>query len=567
MKNIYYILIILSLVVLSVNTSLSQNANKQKLQYAQTFEQSGDFKTAARIYKELFDSNPKNDEYFNGVVRNFKAQSKYSELLPVVESYIKNFKTVYTFTIYAELLWRTGSHEKANEYWKKALELLPEDENTYSIIAMSQVELSQYGKAVNTLETGREELNKSTLFADDLCRLFIATGNYKRGTEEALNILAVTRNIALAQGRISALMNSPEAEKYILSVLEDAASRQNRNYLYLKVYGWFLRSTGKLDKAFEVYKEMDVVLNAQGREVLNFANDSKKDGQFDMALKAFEYVISLGKKSRFLSSALYGYSRTLEQKLLSNTTLSIESAERIIEHYRDIIEQFPKQSTAIDARYRISLIAADYLNDNEMAKNEINLLIKEYPRLRITASALNLLGRIYLSEDNFEKAKVNFQRVIKSHRKNAPAEVMKAKFDLAEIEFFQGNIDTAKSLYGELSIVTNSDIANNALERIVLLEQNKELTRGLSIYAKALYRLKQKKYDSSLTYLNTLFEKYPKSIYKDRTLLAIGNCHIRLNLKDKAIKSFSELITDFPRSIYLQEARDKIRLLRDNKNL
>ena len=601
--NRKFSIIILLLWFLAFNLQ-GQGDSRQKFEYAKTFEQSGDFETALRIYKDLFEANPKNEDYFFGYVRTGKALNKFSELLPVAEKFVSYKQSVQTLTIYSELLWRMGNNENANENWKKAINIEPKNQETYKIISESQIELMQYGKALITLEQGRENLNNKKIFADELCQLYIATGDFKKGTEEALIILNETKNIALAQGRITALLTIPEAKTHVQNVLEDAVSGNRENFLNLKVYAWFLRYIGNLEKAFEVTKRMDEATNAQGRDIIGFANDAKNDGQYDIALKAFEHIIKMGNKSKFLSSALYGYPRTLELKLMTDSSFSKESAIRVIESYREIIKQFPKDVTSADARYRIALISYENLNDEETAKNEIENINKQFSRQKVTASALNLLAKIHLLKEENDTAEKIYDSVIRNFEKIAPDEVLLAKYNLAEMKFFAGDMDTAKAMYKDLSSQTNLDIANDALEKVVLIEQNKEIVRGLALFAKAMYLEKQKKYgeaiteliqtskvtqgtnlaersllksaevslkialyDSSLAIANQLRTDYPKSIYFDQSLMISGNCYEKKGERDKAIESYRQLITDFPRSVYVQEARNKIKILRENKNL
>jgi tetratricopeptide (TPR) repeat protein len=589
---------------LGFNFLFSQNPDKQKFEYAKTFEQSGDFQNSGRIFKELFEKHPDNESYFKGLTRAYKYQNKYTELLELTRQHLEYVRDFDNYNLYAELLWRTGSTDSANEYWGKAINLAPEKQETYLTISNTQVELQQYEKALNTLEKGREEIGNNRIFADELCRMYIAIGDYEKGTKEALNILYDTKNIALAQGRISALLTSKEAKNHVNNTLENAIRKQPNNYFLLKVCAWFLRTEGELEKAFNIYKQIENMTNTKGREVYNFANDSHNDGQYDIALKAYEFIISMGKESRYLSSALYGYPRTLEQKLLTDTSLSKGSAERIISYYRQIIEEFPKNNSAADARYRIALIAHNYLNDDDLAINEINILKEKFHRHQVTAKAMNLLGEIYQLRDSLNEAKRIYNDIIRRFEKGAKEEALKAKYKLAEIEFFDGNLDSAQKIFAELSNISNSDIANDALEKVILLIQNKEQTKGLREYAQAMKFEKKNdlseaikhylriyeytmgtnlaelcllraselyfnrsEFDSSLIYLDLLLNNYKKTIYMEKALLISSRNYIRLNRFDDAIASLNKLIILFPRSIYIQEARDKIRELKESKNL
>jgi tetratricopeptide (TPR) repeat protein len=602
MRKPIYIFIML---ILMMDLNLfSQGDSRQKYEYAKTFEQSGDYETSSRIYKDLLDNNPRNEEYFWGYVRTSKALNKFSELLPIVERYLKNKQNTDIYNLYAEMLWRTGAHSMANENWALAISMSPNDPETYRKVARTQIELLQYAKSLATLEEGRKRLNNDKIFADELSQLYIATGDFKKGTQEALNILYDSKNIALAQGRITALLANAESKGYVRKVLEEAVSGSSANYFNLKLYAWFLRYVGDLEKAFDVYVRLDEATNSQGREVLGFANDSKNDGQYDIALKAFQYIIQMGNRSKFLSSALYGYPRTLEQKMLEDSSLSKETAKSIISSYREIIKQFPKDNVTADARYRIAMISFDYLGDDKTAIEELNNVTKQFPKQRITAAAMNQLSRIYLLKENQDSAEKILNYIIRNYNQIASEEVLSAKFNLAEMLFYKGEIDSAKVLYMELSDNSNSDITNDAIERLILIEQNKELIRGLTLFANALYLDKKKlyndaigklretieltqgtnlaersyiltaeilfrqsRYDSTLSVISEFFRENPKSIYYDQGLLMQAKSYEQKNNRDKAIESYQQIITEYPRSVYLQEARNRIKKLREQNNL
>lgn len=598
--NFKYIFLIFTLLPVIL---YSQNVEKQKYEYAKSFEQSGDFETSGRIYKELFDINPKNTEFFQGVVRTYKGLSKFTELLVVVREYVKYSNTVESYSIFAEMLWRIGSADSANIFWEKAIELSSENPKTYLMVFDSQIEVKQYAKAISTLIKARDNLKKPRIFADELCQMYVIIADYKKGTFEALNILYETTNIALAQGRISALMASPDARIHIESVLEQESNSESDNFLILKVYSWYLRAVGKFDKAFELYKEMDILTKSQGREVLGFANDSKNDGQYEIALKAYEYIISLGKDGKFLSSALYGYPRTLELKILTGKSINNTDAESIIKRYREITIQFPDNIASADASYRIAVINLDYLGNNEESKTELNKIINRFPNTQNAAMALNLLGSIYLIENNLDKAYESYNLVYKNYKRFAPDEVISAQYNLAELEYFKGNVDSSQVLYTELIRNFGSDATNNALNRINLIETNKNFVKAIITFAQAELKLKQQNnseaikmfksvvddnssedltqrslihlsdiyfhlsvYDTAIVYGTKLIKDFSKSNYRDRAMILCSECYINLNQKDNALRILNELIVEYPRSIFAQEARDKIRNLREDKN-
>ncbi len=80
-----------------------------------------------------------------------------------------------------------------------------------------------------------------------------------------------------------------------------------------------------------------------------------------------------------------------------------------------------------------------------------------------------------------------------------------------------------------------------------------------NIKSKELYELAYKdylaqKYDLSLSEFKELYEKYPKSIYTDKTLYYLGLISQAKKDSDSALKYYDLLITDYPNASYIRSA-------------
>ncbi len=590
--------IIIIVFFLSIFNLFSQNVAEQKFRLAESYEKSGDLINSARIYEELTKEFPQNDTYFSGLARTLKMMNKYSELLPYAEDRYKSKPDIATSVLYAELLWRLGTTSEANNIWKIAIRTF-KNVDIYAQISNSQVQLRLYEKAIEVLKAGREELKNPNLFYDELGKLYIAVGDYKNGTYEILQMLKTTSNLALAQGRLYALIVDKKAEDYIQKELKDFASGNSENITAQELYAWFLRTINRLDQALDVYKNIDRIKKANGAEILRFADDSRRDLQYDIALKAFATVIDLGKNNPYVNSALFGYARTLEQKMQSNKAISRSDAEEIIKRYRGIIKDYPATQQATESRVRIADLAIAYLQDEQMAIDELNTAIKEQPYSSVGANASLDLANIYINSENFDKAQPILNDLTTRFKNNLPAQSNQARFLTAEILFFKGMIDSSLTLFSELSIVPETDIANKSLSRIVLIEQNTQYVKALADYAKyelyarakkypqAIEKLKEtasiaegtnlgdialknkaeieyklQNYEASLATLNSLMKANPETIYGDFALMMTGDNNIALGRTEEAMKNYTDLLAQYPRSIYLNDVREKIKSLR-----
>jgi tetratricopeptide (TPR) repeat protein len=570
----------------------------EKLKFAESFEKNGDFKNSARIYLELFNSNPKNNDYFNGLVRSYKALNQFTELMPFIEKRISLVKNPESLGIYGEINWRLGKTQEANKAWEDGIKSNPNDKNTYEIIAKYQIAVKQFDKAISTYKTGRDKFNSAMLFSDDMSQLYIAVGNAEEGLKEILNSFDVTRNTPVTEGRLSALKQLKGADIMIDSELNSRYSNTDHPEGY-RLLIWHLRTVDKQEKALELSIKLDQLQRSNGMELNNFARISQNDGNYDIALKAYELVLRLGEKSPYFHNALYGIARTIEQKMELEKKFDPKSLNEIIDKYRDIVKKYPNSSSSYDCQFRIGLINFNYLKNYKSAKEEFEMLSKVPGGNQSVALAGIYLGKIEIINNNFSGAISILENTIRRFGPSFPAVMDEAKLNVADLYFYRGEIDTAQKLYEECSTNSKSNISNNALEMIILIENNKTQNLAIRQFASAMLMERQNNLDSAITLFTTVLKsgggseleerayiklgniykeksdftkaienynllktKIPESIFADQALFSIGKVHLAANNKKEAENTFKELLSAYPRSLFLPEARQIIRKLR-----
>lgn len=578
----------------------AQTAAMKKFKTAQAYESSGEFQNASEIYLELFEYNPKINDFFDGVVRCYKSLSKYDDLIPVIEEKINVYPEVSDYAIYGETLWRLGENEKAREAWAAGIELNPRMRETYRLIARSQIELRLFDKAISTFKQARRTFNNDELFSDELSQLYVAVGDVKSGVDEILRLFETTNSIPTAQGRLTALMTTDQAAEYIgEKIAAKASNRSNINYR--RLYAWFLSATDRPEEALDVYISIDKSINGAGREVVEFAGNAARENNFDVAARAYEYVIAMGKSSPHAVSALYGYASTLEKKFETENTLSEDAAKRIIDHYEKIVKDFRRTNYAADAKLRIARIYMDHLHDEKRAVKELEELVKEFNNPKTVAEALLELGRINALKENFDKAVEFYSEVKKRFYRQYPDMANEADYRTAELLYYQGYIDSAAAIFAECAALSNSDAANDAIERSAIIqaakdipeaikkfagaefyEEKREFAKALELYEevgkiapfsdlaersvvrRAKIEMGRNAYETSREILKSALEANPQSIYADYFLVLIGDSHFDQGEYSKAEDYYKECLAEYPKSIRLEYARERIRYIRSN---
>jgi tetratricopeptide (TPR) repeat protein len=594
---------ILFLSIILYSSVFAQNVNEQRYRLAESYEQNGDFPGALRIYSDLIKEDSKSDEYFEAYSRVMKQLNNYSDLLKAVRDRLANKESLELLDLYAEMNWRAGNPEEANKTWEKVLDKFESAQAAYFHVSQTQINLRLFEKAISTLIRGRKNINDSRLFNDPLIKLYIAVGDYRNGTKEIFNMLNMDYNIPQAQGRLFALMINEEANAYIGDELNRISSDNSNNIYYHEVYSWYLRTTGKTDEALNLVVKIDRLKNAKGLDILNFASTASHDGNYETAIKAFKIVIEQGKNSPYTSSALFGFTKALEDKMNMNKgKITPKAAEEIIDSYRRIISDFPKTSNAADSRLRLAQIYSEILKDNKKAIAELEKLISEFTNSHYAVTAYLELGKIYIMNDDLENAENSFAKFDTALRFSNADQKDQIMYYKALLLYFKGDIKNAQKAFEVLVLNPDTDIANDVMKKLYNITSNEQYIAALELFAKAELREFQKNPKEALEilkevikladktplgetatykaaeiefnnaeylecrkYLTSISQKYPESKNNDKYIFLTAESYYSEDNSGEALKFYTELITKYPESIYLQESRKKIRIIRKDK--
>lgn len=583
LKHIIFILL------LTISYALSQNAIFEKYKLALSLEKAGDFQSAERLYVELYNLEKRNKEYFNGIVRTKNAQNKYSELLPFIQEQIQYESTTELYSLFAETYWKIGKDSEAKSAWAKAIEINPKVEQTYLSVAASQSSVRQFDLAILTLQKAKSMFNESFSISEELIKLYLITHKYEIAIEEIFRQFNLTKNLNNTQAKLSLLISNDELIPKIEQKLKFSTFYDNRELKLLAI--WFYRSIKKYDKAFEIVKDLDKQQKSNGYEVINFANSTLSDAEYDIAIKAFEYVISLGKKSPYFVNAIYGIAKANDAKITEQENYDKKNIMNIIEQYKKIIQEHLGNQIGFEIQYRIAVLFLKYLQDFNQAESYLQQLtnIQNNP---FFLKSLLLYGDLALFRKDFNTAIERYRYALKLASIQKKSDYFIAINQLAKVFYYKSDFDSSQFYFSKLLEDAPSEFSSAALTKLIFIEQNKNFNFILSNIALSELETQINRLDSALFYLNLAKEKaegtelsayidleiaklyfkkgdfstalslfkefsmtYPESLYFEESLYLLGTTYLKLGNKTEAVAVFTELLTKYPRSIYSTKAR------------
>jgi tetratricopeptide (TPR) repeat protein len=592
-----------------------------KLRIAQSLERAGEYEKAARLYEELYSRNPLNYVFFDGLHRMEVQLKEYEKAVSLVQRRLEQYPNdLALLGLLGEDYLKWGKEAEAIATWERALSVDEKNQNAYRTISNILLQNRLFAKSVEILLRGRQKTGNPNLFATELGFGYTLLGSYNEATREYVRTLKDNPGLlSFVQTRMTLFTTKPDGLKAAVGVVKEAVQADKKDLLLLRLLAWLYLEGKEFESAFSVYRLIDELSGTTGRELLTFADRSLKEKAFSVAGQAYKEVIERYPKAQIVPVAKFGYARVVEELSALGETVgrerTIDSPSReeqalrpeseptyggAIARYNEIVHDYPQSELALQSLYRIGEIRFDKFFDIDGALRALDQIERQFPANRLMPAVGLKAGEIFVAKGDLETAAERYAKV----RQNPLAgqdEKDRALFSLAELDYFQGNFDSAVARLTGLLGNLSADIANDAL---LLSQFIKEHLTGnpstLREYARADLLERQRKFSEATAVLEELlsmpsnspivddvllklghlqatvgdprgalstYEKlivdHPESILRDKAQFNIAEIY-ELSLKDKqkAIGAYHTLLEQYPNSLYLDEARKRIRQLR-----
>lgn len=599
----------LSFLVFAQQNPLDQN----QFMLAEAYEQQGNYAKAIEIIEQLYKKESQNPNYFNKLVNLYIFSKNFESAIKLLESRINMFpQDPNNYGQLGSIYYMMGDYSKAKEIWETPLKKVDRNNLAFRIIANYAIERRAFETAIEILKKGKANSDDPTVYAFDLGELYSLTMQYENAATEYCELLKKNPNLySTIEAKIFSFINKPEALPQTINVVSDYKSQDAAfKMLLAKLYV----EDKKFDKAFELYKEVDKSQNSNGQLLLDYANFLFNEEENLLAKNVYDYVLKNSSDNRIIPSAKLGLTKTLEALVLKDFRklnpewkpyyatifLNEEKTKDILAAYKEVIDLYKHSEVAIESRYRSALILFYVNNIPAQAIEQLNEITNLYPTSLYFPKALIELGNIYLYSGQIELAKEKYLSVQSSNRVFEDDRNL-AAIQLAKIYASEGNFNLAIQTAGKVTQNIKNDITNDALELSLILNTAKNDSSNLLKFFKAEILTEQKNFTSAreiydeiiqspqafvlhsickirsaemdlainnypeaLRKLGLIVDEEEKNIYSDKALYLTAKIY-EYGVTDisKAIDSYQKLLSKFPKSIYLDEARERIQHLRE----
>ena len=498
--------------------------------------------------------------------------------------------------------------QKGRKTYDECLKNLKPDRNAINNLASAFFTRRETDYGIKTYLKGRDLLNEKSAFAFELAIQYEIQGNSADMLNEYFILIAEKpEQLATVQNRMQAwLADDPDNSKNDLfrSALLKKSQQEPDEVTYAELLLWYSVQQKDFELALIQAKALDRRYGEDGQRVYDLARLSYTNDDFDVTIDAYNYIIKKNADSDLVLKSRIELLNTEFAKALHTFTYDGKFLDALEQRYISLLNESGKSQATIPLIRNLGHLQAFYLNktDSAIALLESAVALPGIPA-KLQADCKLELADIYLFSDDPWEATLLYSQVEKSF-KNEPVG-HEAKFRNAKLSFYIGEFEWAKTQLDILKAATSKLIANDAMQLSLLISDNmdEDSTYGaLSMYAhaemfefrnkdaealvmldslnakypystlsdevlfkKAAISMKNKQFEDAASYYRKIVSDFPTDLLADDALFALASLfENQLNDKDKAMELYQTLMTSFPGSLFVVEARKHYRTLRND---
>ncbi|RQO32536.1 hypothetical protein DBR32_02750 [Taibaiella sp. KBW10] len=564
---------------------------------AQLFLSEKQYDKALPLLKELYVSAPFDKKFYDNYLSALLATKNYDTAIALGQFMTKIRREDLSILVDIGNVYQLkGDKQNAKQYFEQSLSSLNGNEfqATGLVGAYRYYKIPEY--ELKTMETFRDKTRNPYIFSYELALLYDQKGETDKAIDLLLESIAVQPfSMENAKQSLERITNgNPKKIKRAEEALTKKLTKDPNNYLWRELFTWL--QSGKGDKAEQLKEiiKLDESQQRMGAVVLNWAIEQYQKESLELALQGVSYVIQLGKTNPSYLKARQIYLDIMQQKLEHTYPIVAASVDQLLGSYQSFFTEYPQYKNSdliLDYTRNIAL----YAHRPEAAIDTLNeVMAQPYLAPQLQGKAKLALGDYYILTGKVWDAALLYSQVDKTFKEDILGE--EARYRNAKLSYYRGDFEYAQGQLSVLKASTSELIANDALYLSVLITENTPEDKDFHVLGRFAYAdlllfqhkyeeadalldslsaaypdndlqddiqmqrasiaMKRQDYNKAIIYLTTIQEKYGDDVLGDDATMQLALIYEQqLKDKAKAIEQYEKLITNYPGSSFVQQAR------------
>ena len=602
---------LLGILFLFVPTILfSQNNDLQNMaNLANQYYQSKEFGKAAELFEQLY-SNTKSEGYFNLYFDCLLGIPDYDKAEKAIKKGLRGNSTdSYWYLQWGFLKKTQGQMAESAKMYEKAISTLSENPTEYPNLANQFINRREYEYAEKVYLKARSGKNPG-IYNYELARVYYYMRNYDKMLGEYMEMMKQQEsNLEIVKSNLQSVLsmdNDGEISTQLKTIVLKRIQQEPAILIYNRLLIWLFIQ----DKNFVAATRQAIALDKRtGKEdanVFDLANVSASNKYYDEAAKAYDYLIGKGKNAEYYNMASQQIMQMKYDRFIDEGVLDVARAKELQNLFNQTFGTLGISVKTSALLIEYAHLLAFYLNQPAEAIKTLTdgLTMPGINILEISAMKAEL-SDVYVDSGDLWEAVITYSQVIESNKANTLGDDV--KFKKAKLGYYMGNFSWAKAQLDALRASTSKLIANDAMELSLFISENLEsdsTATPLKIFARADLNLfrnnfsdalialdsirtlypdnsliddvdfrkagilqKQGKYEEASVLLNSIVKDHSWEMLADDALFQLATIYEnKLNRKQEAMELFKKMLTDYPGSVYVVDARAEYRKMEDSEN-
>lgn len=579
---------------------------QEDLDLAEYYYNNGQFEQAKLYYEKVYKTNKTNRVYTN-YLNTLIGLDDFDEAEKLVKKKIKTSNEDGVANVQlGELYKKFNKKEDAEKEFEKAISELNPTRNNVLRLASEFSRINEYNYALRAYEKGKRQGNDGYSFSYEIANIQGSLGLFDDMIESMLDLILESPNYMLTvQSSFGRNLQIPENEEnmdLLKAKLLQRSQKHPENIEYTEMLTWLFMQKKDFPMAFIQASSLDKRLGETGFRIINLAELAANNRDFTTAKKAYQYIIDKGPANEYYVMARTEKLRVTSMELEEKPGIDKEGYAALAQEYEMTLEQVGKNAETANMLKDLAHIYAFFLND---APKAISLLQEaiDTPGVygKVQAICKLELGNVYVFTGEIWDASLLFSQVELDFKEDPLG--AEAKFRNARISYYTGDFEWAQGQLDALKASTTKLISNDAIDLSLLITDNFNMdttTVPMEMFARADLLAFQNRFNDAIITMDSILTEYPAHSLTDEILMLKGDIkrkegdiqgalklyqdildfHFKditaddalfkmaeineYNLMDntKAMQLYERLITEYPGSLYVVEARKRFRALR-----
>ena len=429
MRNFLIIFSLINLIFAQRNVGIeSQSLFLQ----AMRMERSGDILNAEKIYKNILNSEPTHQPSFFQLRNIYSKNNDLESGIQLIEGWLKNNPTDYQSMLsLGEFYFKNQKRTKANEIWDDFSRNNLSNKTMYRLLFHTYIKFGQTNSMELLAIKGREEFNEPYFLAIEIANYYQSRQAFGRSLEELMLLIRHQKQyLRYATDRILIMSDDTTSHSIIDSTLN---ANLEINPFVREVLGGFYYKIGNFNEAYEEYKLLDFQNKENINKWLVFADNLRKEGQFDLSIQSYHFMLENLSQSDpgVIGRILLGLGSSYENQIIKrqsdlkfvkwfpeNSVFNnqfIQSPDvnnaplaNSIEHYQSLLALLPNTRTTATVHYRLAQIQSRIMRDFEGAKSSYETALKSNPDTELKNLIFSDIGKLLIYDGKYKEAKIYF---------------------------------------------------------------------------------------------------------------------------------------------------------------